>query len=98
VIDGAFGVLLHSGDPQIYAAIQKRWQVLRATAITGEKLIDMAYAIYTPLTAAIERDSLRWPACGMGNGNAVNIRDIESYIRETLPKMDEWIFGLGAEQ
>lgn len=98
VIDGAFGVLLHSGDPQIYAAIQNRWQVLRATAITGEKLIDMAHAIYTPLTAAIERDSLRWPACGMGNGNAVNIRDIESYIRETLPKMDEWIFGLGAEQ
>ncbi|MBQ9952475.1 MAG: CotH kinase family protein [Clostridia bacterium] len=98
VIDGAFGVLLDSGDPQIYSAIQSRWQDLRAAAITEENLIDTAHAIYTPLIAAIERDSLRWPACGMGNGNAVNIRDIESYIRETLPKMDEFIFGLGAEQ
>jgi len=98
VIDGAFGVLLDSGDPQIYSSIQNRWQALRAVAITEEKLIDMAHAIYTPLTAAIDRDSIRWPACGMGNGNAVNIRDIESYIRETLPKMDEFIFGLGAQK
>jgi len=94
VIDGAFGVLLDSGDPQIYSAIQSRWQFLRAAAITEENLIDMAYAIYTPLIAAIERDSLRWPDCGMGNGNAVNIRDIENYIRETLPKMDSYIGSL----
>jgi len=56
----------------------------------------MAYEIYTPLIAAIERDSIRWPACGMGNGNAVNIRDIESYIRETLPKMDAYIGSLNS--
>ena len=31
----------------------------------------------------------------MGNGNAVNIRDIESYIREILPRMDEYIAHLG---
>ena len=95
VVDGAFGVLLDSGDADVYRAIRERWAALRSGAITEERLIARAYELYTPLFAAIERDSVRWPECGMGNGNAVNIRDIESYIREILPRMDEYIAHLG---
>ncbi|MDO4741189.1 MAG: CotH kinase family protein, partial [Eubacteriales bacterium] len=98
VLDGAFEVLLEANDPQINAAIQRRWEELREGIVTEDGLIERAYALYLPLTEAIERDSRRWPESGMGNGNAVNIRDIESYFREILPRMDAFIEGLDARE
>ena len=98
VQDGAFRVLLDSGDGKIYTAICQRWQVLRAGPINEDSIIARAHAIYEPLFDAIQRDSQRWPECGMGNGNAVNIRDIEDFIREILPRMDAFIKSLGTHK
>ena len=39
VVDGAFGVLLDSGDADVYRAIRERWAALRSGAITEERLI-----------------------------------------------------------
>lgn len=94
VKDASFEALLNLNDHTINAAVQERWKKLRSHLITEENLTKMAYKLYNPLKEALVRDSERWPSSGMGNGNAANIRDIESYIAEILPKMDAFIFGL----
>lgn len=94
VMDEAFQRLIDLQEPAVFAAIQKRWQALRSSVITQEQLIARAHALHDPLFEAIERDSIRWPQGGMGEGNAVNIRDIESYIREMIPRMDAYIASL----
>ncbi len=95
ILDGVFELMAEANDPALNAAIAKRWNHLRRTVITREGLMARAYAIYDPLAEAIDRDSLRWPESGMGNGNAVNIRDLDSYFREILPAMDAWVDALG---
>ena len=95
VMDGVFEVLVNTGDPQILQAIQERWQALRKGPIRQELLSAQAHALYTPLFEAIQRDSDRWPQGGMGNGNALNIRDIDGYFETILPRMDHYIMTLG---
>lgn len=94
IFDGLFAVLVELWDPHADAAIRARWAHLRRTVIQEELLIARANALFDPLYEAIERDTLRWPECGLGNGNAFNIRDIETYIRQILPLMDAYIAGL----
>lgn len=94
VLDAVFERLIGLQEPAIISAIQTRWQALRKSVITPEMLIALAHELHDPLFDAIERDSLRWPEGGMGEGNAVNIRDIERYIRETIPRMDAYIASL----
>jgi len=91
VYDGMFEVLLSLNDPQIYGQIRSRWQQLRAAVLREEALLSRAHALYDPLYDALERDTQRWPECGMGNGNALNILDIEEYIRRTLADMDVYM-------
>ena len=95
VMDGAFEKLLETGDPQVMGAVKARWEQLRATVLKEEILIQMAHDLYDPLFEAIQRDSDRWPQGGMGEGNALNIRDIEGFFREILPRMDTYIETLG---
>jgi len=94
VMDAVFETLISTGDAEILQAIVERWAVLRSSAITEDKLIARAQALYWPLFDAIERDALRWPQSGMGNGNAANIRDVEDFFREILPRMDAYVYSL----
>lgn len=96
VMDGVFQVLVDMEEPEINEAIRSRWQQLRAGSLTLENLTAKAYALFDPLEAAMERDTRRWPQSGMGEGNAVNIRDIEDFIREILPRVDAFVEHLGA--
>jgi len=95
VMDGAFERLLAAGDAQVTAAVRKRWLQLRSGPLQKEKLIQRAHELYDPLFEAIQRDSHRWPLSGMGNGNALNIRDIEGYFNEILPRIDTYVETLG---
>lgn len=97
VYDCVFEVLLGSGDPDVIAAIQARWAALRGSVITEEKLIARAQELFWPLFEAIERDALRWPESGMGNGNAANIRDVEEFFWQIIPRMDIYISNLGQQ-
>ncbi len=94
VMDGVFELLAGSGDPAINASVARRWKQLRSTVITPEYLMRMANGIYDPLADAIWRDSLRWPESGMGEGNAVNIRDLEEYFSRIIPRIDAWVTAL----
>lgn len=93
-LDGMFEQLLWANDTDVNAAIRERWQQLRSTVLKEEVLLSRAHALYDPLYDALERDSQRWPQCGMGDGNALNISDIEEYIVQTLVDMDGYIEGL----
>ncbi len=91
IMDCVFEVMVNTGDEDMIAAIQKRWRQLRSSCISQESLMALAHSIYEPLRGAIDRDSLRWPEGGMGEGNAVNIRDLDDYFREVIPRMDAWV-------
>ena len=95
--DGLFAVLVELRDPDADAAIRNRWTQLRQTVIQEDLLVARANALFDPLFEALERDNERWPECGLGNGNAFNIRDIEAYFREILPRMDAYIGSLISE-
>lgn len=94
VFDGLFGVLADLFHPAADEAIRTRWTQLRATVLQEEALIARAHARFDPLYEALERDTLRWPNCGMGEGNALNIRDIEQFFRENLRQVDDFIQSL----
>jgi len=79
---------LVEADPTLMDDMRARWAELRAGPITEERILDKAHALFESLYPAILRDTARWPACGMGEGSAANIRDIEDYIRVTLARMD----------
>ena len=65
-----------------------RWTELRAGPINEKQILEKAHALFDGLYPAILQDTTRWPACGMGEGSATNIRDIEDYIRVALARMD----------
>lgn len=94
VMDGAFGKLVKSEDPQVYAAIVRRYWELRKSGIDVETITASARALHEPVYAAIVRDGKRWPECGMGDGNADNIRDIETSLHDILYRMDKWVEAL----
>ncbi len=96
VMDGAFEALLGSGDEAVCAAVRARWAQLRAGVADGDAIVDRAREMHAQIQGALARDSLRWPQCGMGEGNAMNIRDIEDFIHTTLMRMDTFVEGLGA--
>ena len=97
VMDGAFEVYMDSGDPAFIALVQRRWQQLRDGGIDAERLIARAKQIHAEIYPAIQRDTLRWPECGMGEGNAANILDIEDYLRRNIARIDEYIQQLAQE-
>ena len=49
------------------------------------------------IAGARMRDSLRWPQCGMGEGNAMNIRDIEDFVETMFVRMDAYIEELASD-
>ena len=91
MLDGVFETRFQQGDKAFDEAVQRRWSEWRSTFLTEENLIRRAHALYDPLYDALERDTQRWPECGMGNGNALNITDIEDYIRTTLADLDSYL-------
>ena len=97
VTDDAFPLLASGENPEFPAAVYRRWQALRADAITEDRITAYARALFDRLDPAIRRDTARWPQCGMGEGNAANIRDIESYVAQILPRMDAWIGELAPQ-
>ncbi len=94
-IDAAFEKLTHCGDERVYAAIRARYQALRDTLFTEEYVMTLARGMHEPIYAAIVRDGKRWPECGMGDGNANNLRDIAASVRQIIPLMDQYIASLG---
>ena len=79
---------LIAADPTLMDDLRARWAELRASSINEEQILEKAHALFDTLYPAILQDTVRWPACGMGEGNAANIRDIEDYIRVALARMD----------
>ena len=90
-LDDVARLRLTAGDAGFMAALGDRWAELRAGAITEERLLNRARGLFETLYPAILRDTERWPACGMGEGSAANIRDIEDYFRRMLANMDRWM-------
>ena len=93
-MDDVFKKCIAAGDGSFLRAVADRWQAMRAEAITEENILHYARTLHDFLYPAIERDTLRWPHCGMGEGNAANIRDIEAYLAYILPRMDAWAENL----
>ena len=89
-LDDAARALLDAGDDGFRAELRVRWAELRAGPITEENILGHARALFEALYPAILRDTGRWPRCGMGEGSAANIRDIEDFVRATLVKMDKF--------
>ena len=79
----------------IYAS-QARWRQLRSGGLTAEAVIARAREMHEEIAGARMRDSLRWPQCGMGEGNAMNIRDIEDFVETMFARMDEYIEELAS--
>lgn len=79
---------LVAADPTLMDDMRACWAGLRAGPITEERILGKAHALFDALYPAILRDTARWPGCGMGEGSAANIRDIEDFIRVTLARMD----------
>ena len=96
VMDGAFEALLGSGDEAVCAAVRARWAQLRAGVADGDAIVDRAREMHAQIQGALARDSLRWPQCGMGEGNAMNIRDIEDFVETMFVRMDEYIEELAS--
>lgn len=90
-LDDAAALLGATGTNALSSALAARWQVLRAGPVSEETLLECAHALFARIRPAVERDTARWPCCGMGEGSAANIRDIEDYVRVILPRMDMWI-------
>lgn len=90
-VDDALAALLESGDAALIRDMKARWAELRSGPVTEENILARANALFEALYPAILRDSDRWPECGMGEGSAANIRDIEDYVRTMLPRLDGWI-------
>ena len=91
VFDGAFSVMLDRADETVLSMIRSRWEELRSGAITYETIVNKAYELYLPLQDALARDNARWPESGMGDGNALHIRDIEVFVKGMLPRVDEFV-------
>ena len=96
-VDDALAALLAAGDGGVVGLMKQRWAALRAGSLTEENLLGHARALFDGLYPAILRDNARWPECGMGEGSAANIRDIEDYLRTMLPRLDAWVDGLETE-
>ncbi len=79
---------LVAADPTLMDDMRACWAGLRGGPITEERILGKAHALFDALYPAILRDTARWPGCGMGEGSAANIRDIEDFIRVTLARMD----------
>ena len=79
---------LIAADPTLMDDMRARWTELRAGPINEKQILEKAHALFDGLYPAILQDTTRWPACGMGEGSATNIRDIEDYIRVALARMD----------
>ena len=94
VFDSAFSVLLENADAATRGLIKERWDTLRSETITYERIMEKAYALYLPLQSALVRDSARWPECGMGDGNAQHLRDIEVFVQGILPRIDDFVAAL----
>ncbi|MBQ3425382.1 MAG: CotH kinase family protein [Clostridia bacterium] len=90
-VDDVAQTLLAAGDRAFREALIARWRGLRQGLITEEALTLAASGLFERLRPAIERDTRRWPECGMGEGNAANIRDIADYLHVTLQRVDGWI-------
>lgn len=84
-----------AGDRELHAALKARWAELREGTISEGRILERARALYDVLYPAILRDTQRWPECGMGEGSAANIRDIEDYFHIMLPRIDGWVAALG---
>lgn len=97
-MDGAFEKLIQIGGEEVYAAIRERWAKLRRDVVTEEAIAQRAREVHEPIYAAIVRDGRRWPECGMGDGNADNIRDIVISVKRNLPQIDAFIEALGTQQ
>ncbi|MBQ8088016.1 MAG: CotH kinase family protein [Clostridia bacterium] len=97
-LDDAVEALLNHPSQELISKLQLRWAELREGPITEENILSRAHMLFDTLNPAIQRDSMRWPECGMGEGNAANIRDIEDYIRVILPRLDGWIRSLATER
>ena len=93
-MDDVFKKRIAEGEKDFLMSVQERWRMLRRERITEENVMLYAQTLHDRLYPAIERDALRWPACGMGEGNAANIRDIASYFAYILPRMDAWAQNL----
>ncbi|MBR1584412.1 MAG: CotH kinase family protein [Clostridia bacterium] len=98
VTDDLFQAVFDQNDPAFRQALKARWTALRHGDVTEEAILGYARGLFEALYPAIARDSLRWPSCGMGEGNAANIRDIEDYIRQALPRIDAWVDALETEE
>ena len=86
-------VRLLAEDAAFMDALRARWRALRSGPVTERNIMSHADALFEALYPAILRDTTRWPACGMGEGSAANIRDIGDYVRAALARLDGY-FGL----
>lgn len=93
-LDDVAQVMLNGENPAFRQALCARWRQLRADGLSDEGLISFARELFEALRPAIERDTRRWPECGMGEGSAANIRDIEDYLRVAFRRLDGWIDAL----
>ena len=96
VMDGAFEEYLARGGDEAALAVAARWRQLRSGGLTAEAVIARAREMHGEIAGARMRDSLRWPQCGMGEGNAMNIRDIEDFVETMFVRMDEYIEELAS--
>jgi len=90
-LDDALVRLLAEGDEAFADALRERWRALRAGPLREEAILERARALFEGIYPALLRDTERWPACGMGEGSAANIRDIEDAVRVTLARVDGWM-------
>ncbi len=91
VMDAAFEETLARGGEEAARQVVERWRELRADGLTAEAVIARAREMHAEIEGARARDSLRWPECGMGEGNAMNIRDIERFVETMFVRMDAYI-------
>jgi len=98
MIDPAFEKIINSADAKTIRRIQNRWAELRRGPVQEENILARAQDMHRRIFAAIERDSVRWPECGLGEGNAVNILDIRQFVEEMIPEMDLFISQLASKE
>ncbi len=96
VMDDAFAAWLKHGGTEAARATAERWRELRENGLTAEAVIARAREMHDQIEGARMRDSLRWSQCGMGEGNAMNIRDIEDFVETMFVRMDEYIEELAS--